>query len=89
MIRKVDELGRIVLPMEYRKALNIKERDEVDLILESDKITIQKPVLGCHFCNSTVDLVRIGNEYVCKSCIQRLYEAKDGDILYPLSIEHR
>ena len=73
--------------MEYRKALNIKERDEVDLVLESDKITIQKPVSGCHFCNSAVNLVRIGNEYVCKACIQRLHEAKAGEVLYPVSVE--
>lgn len=87
MTRKVDELGRIVLPMEYRKALDIKERDEVDLALESDKITIQRPVLGCHFCNSVADLVQIGNEYVCRACIQRLHEAKTGEVLYPTGVE--
>lgn len=87
MTRKVDELGRIILPIEYRKALNIREKDEVDLVLESDRITIQKPVLGCHFCNSGADLVRIGNEYVCRACIQRLHEAKTGEVLYPISVE--
>lgn len=87
MTRKVDELGRIVLPIEYREALNIKEKDEVSLALEADKITIQKPILGCHYCNSAADLVRIGNECICKKCIQRLYEAKVGEVLYPLHVE--
>jgi len=49
MVRKVDELGRIVLPIEYRKALKIGEKDSLELILEKDRITIQKPELGCHF----------------------------------------
>ncbi len=89
MIRKVDELGRIVLPIEYREALKIKGKVDVDLKLEDDKITIRKAVFGCHLCGAATNLIRIGNECFCKSCIQRLHEAKDGDILYPLSIEHR
>jgi len=75
-------IGRIVLPIEYRKALNIKEQDEIDLILESDKIMLQKPVSGCHFCNSAVNLVQIGNEYVCRPCIEKLHNANVGKALY-------
>jgi transcriptional pleiotropic regulator of transition state genes len=85
--RKVDELGRIVLPAEYRNALNVKEKDEVNLSLGAGMITIKKPILGCHFCNSAVNLVRIGGETVCKSCIQRLYEAKDDDVILPIKID--
>ena len=83
MIRKVDELGRIVLPAEYREALNIKAKDDVDLNLEKGKITIQKAVSGCHLCGAATNLVRMENEYFCRSCIQRLHEAKVGDVLYP------
>jgi len=87
MMRKVDELGRIVLPVEYREVLNIREKDELEINLHADAITIKKPVLGCHFCGAAVDLVRIGKECVCKPCIERLYYAKVGDVLYPERVD--
>lgn len=83
MMRKMDELGRIVLPVEYRDALNIHEKDELEISLKADEITIRKPILGCHFCGAAVDLVRIGNKCVCRPCIERLYHAKVGEVLYP------
>lgn len=87
MIRNVDELGRIVLPMEYRRALNISEKDELEVILDFDKITIRKPIMGCHFCQSAVSLVRIGRECVCRECIQRLQNAKDGEVVFSVKVE--
>ena len=72
MKRNVDELGRIVLPAEYRNALNIKAKDEVRLLLEPDRITVQKFVSSCYFCNSTDHLVRLGSEAICKSCMRKL-----------------
>lgn len=87
MKRKVDELGRIVLPIEYRNALNIKNKDELNLSLEADRIIIKKPISSCHFCRSALHLVRIGGETVCKSCIQKLYEAKENDVILPLKLD--
>lgn len=60
MTRKVDELGRIVLPIDYRQALNISEKDELEITLDDDKIILRKPVVGCRFCQSTASLVQIG-----------------------------
>ena len=82
MIRKIDELGRIVLPVEYRKALNIHERDELKVNINNGEIIIRKPLLECHFCGVPVDLVRIGNEYVCRRCIEKLHGAKEGETLF-------
>jgi transcriptional pleiotropic regulator of transition state genes len=87
MIRKVDELGRIVLPIEYRDALNIQEKDELEISLKTDEITIRKPILGCHFCGAAVNLVQIGNECVCKLCIERLHNARVGEVLYPKKVD--
>ena len=42
IIRKVDELGRIVLPIEIRRTLDIAERDEIEIFMESDQIILQK-----------------------------------------------
>lgn len=87
MTRKVDELGRIVLPIEYRQTLNISERDELEITLDSDRIILRKPIAGCHFCQSTAALVQIGREYVCRECIHRLQDSKDGDVLIPAKAE--
>lgn len=87
MIRKVDELGRIVLPAEYREILNIHEKDELEISLKPDEITIRKPICGCHFCGAVVDLVRLGKDYVCRPCIERLYRAEVGEALYPKKID--
>jgi len=87
MIRKVDELGRIVLPIEYRQALNIKERDEIEITLNTNEITLKKYIFGCYFCGSAADLVRIGDKAACRSCGERICTAKDDEVLYPISVE--
>jgi len=87
MVRKVDELGRIVLPIEYRQALNIKERDEIEITLKANEITLKKPIYGCHFCGSAANLVRIGDKAICRSCGERVHNAKDDEVLYPISVE--
>lgn len=87
MVRKVDELGRIVLPAEYREALNIHKKDDLEINLKADEITIRKPIWGCRFCGAAVDLVRIGKDSVCRPCIERLYHVKVGEVLYPVRID--
>lgn len=82
MTRKIDELGRIVLPIDYRQALNISEKDELEITLDFDKIIIRKPIAECRFCQSTAALVQIGREHVCKECIQRLHDAKEGEMIF-------
>jgi len=82
MIRKIDEVGRVVLPAEYRRELGIKENDELRLILCHDGIKIEKPYSGCVFCGSAINLVGLGALFACRTCIERLYEAEEGDALY-------
>ena len=50
IIRKVDELGRIVLPIELRRVLDIAERDELEIYMENDRIILQKFEPSCIFC---------------------------------------
>ena len=57
IIRKVDELGRIVLPIELRRSLDIAERDELEIYMEGDRIILQKFEPSCIFCSSDRDLV--------------------------------
>ena len=54
IIRKVDDLGRIVLPIELRRMLDIAERDELEIFMESDRIVLQKYEPACIFCGAAL-----------------------------------
>ena len=57
IVRKVDELGRIVLPIELRRTLDIAERDELEIYMENDRIILQKFEPACIFCGSSRSLI--------------------------------
>ena len=57
IVRKVDELGRIVLPIELRRTLDIAERDELEIYLDDDKVILKKYEPSCIFCGSSCGLV--------------------------------
>ena len=71
-IRKIDELGRIVIPMEIRKFLDIKEKDSLGISLENNCIYIKKEAPYCVFCNSNSNLRFFNNKNICTNCIQKL-----------------
>lgn len=72
IIRKVDELGRIVLPIELRRVLDIAERDELEIFTENDQIILQKYQTSCVFCGSTRSLALYKGKHVCDTCIHNL-----------------
>ena len=70
--RKVDELGRIVLPIELRRTLDIAVRDELEIYMEADRIVLQKFEPSCVFCGSSRNLVSYRNKNVCVDCIHNM-----------------
>ncbi|MGN1269810.1 MAG: AbrB/MazE/SpoVT family DNA-binding domain-containing protein [Clostridia bacterium] len=72
MSRKVDELGRIVIPKEIRNKFDIKTNDKLDIYVENDVISLIKDSKKCIFCSSTKDLIEQNNKYVCNKCMQKL-----------------
>ena len=72
IVRKVDELGRIVLPIEMRRTLDIAERDSLEIYVEGDSIILKKYQPACIFCGSSKDLVSFEGKNVCPDCIARL-----------------
>ena len=72
IIRKVDELGRIVLPIELRRTLDIAERDELEIYMENDRIILQKIEPSCIFCASSRDLVTYRGKNICQECIRNM-----------------
>ena len=74
IIRKVDDLGRIVLPIELRRMMDIAERDELEIFVESDRIVLQKYEPACIFCGSSHGLTALNGKNVCRDCIAKLNE---------------
>lgn len=72
IIRKVDELGRIVIPIELRRVLDIEERDELEIFMENDRIVLQKYEPSCVFCSSALGLVSYRGKNVCQDCIRSM-----------------
>lgn len=74
IIRKVDELGRIVLPIELRRTLDIAERDELEIYMENDRIILQKFEPACVFCGSFRGLLSYRRKNVCQDCVKKMSE---------------
>ena len=72
IVRKVDELGRIVLPIELRRTLDIAVRDELEIYLDDDKVILRKYEPSCIFCDSSRNLVAYEGKNVCSQCIKKL-----------------
>ena len=74
VVRKVDELGRIVLPIEIRNVLDIKPKDAIEIFTDNDKIVLQKYQPACIFCNDVDNIVYFNGKRVCSACIEKLKE---------------
>ncbi|MDR1779030.1 MAG: AbrB/MazE/SpoVT family DNA-binding domain-containing protein [Clostridiales Family XIII bacterium] len=74
IVRKVDELGRIVLPMELRRTFDIKKEDPLEIFVDDDAIILKKYEPACVFCGSATDVVQIYGKNVCKECIRNMKE---------------
>ena len=68
IVRKVDQLGRVVIPKELRKTLGIAEKDGLEIFMDSDKIIFQKYEPACIFCDSADDVINFKNKNICGEC---------------------
>ena len=74
IVRKVDELGRIVLPIELRRTLGIAEKDALEIYVDGENIVLKKYEPACIFCNNAKDIVVFKNRNICSKCISELKE---------------
>ena len=72
IVRKVDELGRIVLPIEMRRTLDIAEKDALEIYVEGDNIVLRKYQAACIFCGKSKEAVEFNGKNVCPECIAKL-----------------
>lgn len=72
IIRKVDELGRIVLPIELRRTFNIEEKDALEIYVDSNSIILKKYEARCTFCGEAEDLITFNGKTICKKCAEAI-----------------
>lgn len=72
MVRRVDELGRVVIPKEIRSKLDIEEKDPLEIYVEGSSIILKKFQTNCIFCGSTNNLVSYKDKLICSKCIENL-----------------
>ncbi len=72
IVRKVDELGRVVIPIELRRTLDIAEKDSLEIYVDGDKIILRKYEPACIFCGNAYNVQHFRGKNVCKSCIEAL-----------------
>lgn len=72
IVRKVDDLGRIVLPKELRTVLNIAERDPLEIFVNGGYIMLQKYEPSCIFCGSSDEVSSFKTKSLCKSCREEI-----------------
>lgn len=69
IVRRVDDLGRIVIPMELRRTLGINVKDPLSITVEGERIILQKHRDSCVLCGSTDEIVRVNDRAICASCV--------------------
>ncbi|MHC1682006.1 MAG: AbrB/MazE/SpoVT family DNA-binding domain-containing protein [Clostridiaceae bacterium] len=72
IVRKVDELGRIVIPIELRRTLDIEIKDALEIYVNSEEIILKKYQPSCIFCGEVKDVDNFKNKKICKSCMAEL-----------------
>ena len=72
IVRKVDELGRIVLPIELRRTLDIAEKDPLEIYVDGSAIVLKKYRPTCIFCDGSKDIINFKGKNICPKCLKEL-----------------
>lgn len=76
IVRKVDELGRIVIPIELRRNLDIDEKDSLEIYVEDDHIILKRYSPACAFCSNAGGITVFKGRNICQNCLNELSELK-------------
>ena len=72
IVRKLDQLGRIVIPKELRTTFDLKETDPIEIFVEGEDIILRKYQPACIFCNEATDVLQFEGKNVCKKCLSKI-----------------
>ncbi|WP_315115972.1 AbrB/MazE/SpoVT family DNA-binding domain-containing protein [uncultured Clostridium sp.] len=76
IVRKVDELGRIVIPIELRRTLDIEIKDSLEIFVDGEQIILKKYNPSCIFCGDAKNVKHYKGKIVCQNCLNELKEDK-------------
>lgn len=72
-IREIDNVGRIVIPMQLRKELGLLEPGcKLELFSDGKQLIAKKAVESCVFCSSEAELIELDGKFICRSCVEKL-----------------
>ena len=74
IVRKVDNLGRIVLPVELRRTLGIDIHSDVEIYVDGDQVILKKYLPCCIFCGDSKDVIYFKDKKICSKCLEELKE---------------
>ncbi|MGI6467655.1 MAG: AbrB/MazE/SpoVT family DNA-binding domain-containing protein [Syntrophomonadaceae bacterium] len=72
VVRKVDELGRIVIPIELRRTMGIEEKDALEIYVDNEKIILKKYEPACIFCGNAEEVANYKGKNLCRACLLEL-----------------
>lgn len=76
IVRRMDELGRVVIPMELRNQFKIVEKDPIEIFVDGSSIVLRKYEPNCIFCGNTKDLYEYNDKLVCSRCAEKISNLK-------------
>lgn len=77
VVRKVDELGRVVIPIELRRTLDIAEKDALEIYVEGEHIILKKYEPACIFCGNARNVINYKGKKICQECAAELANIKE------------
>ena len=72
IIRRVDELGRVVIPIEIRNQFNIVEKDPIEIYVDGTNIILKKFEPNCIFCSNNKNLLTYNDKLICSDCASKI-----------------
>ena len=72
IVRRIDELGRVVLPIELRRTLNIDIKDSLEIYVDNSSIILKKYEPACIFCGDATEVVSFKGKNICKNCLEEM-----------------
>ena len=77
VVRRVDELGRIVIPIELRRTLDIAEKDALEIYVDGNSVILKKYEPDCIFCGNARDVVNFKGKNICAACLKDMKKVKE------------
>lgn len=74
IVRRVDELGRVVIPIELRNKFDIKEKDPIEIYVDGTSIILKKFEQNCIFCGNSKNLLEYKDKLICEKCSSKIFD---------------